>query len=237
MDSYLRYVNKEERVFGKPPIGCVLDLAGRPFSGDKILDNSPYGNNGAITGAIWKRNECGLWYLSFDGVDDVVTITDAASLDFAATESFTIKVWIKCADFLAYRSVLIKAGTGSIYYYMRVDITDGYVFCRIGDGAFDPFVGTIATTTITAGVWYHIVFQRDVPNDLLRVFINGVQKHTATDTTTGTLANDGNLLIGNNAALTQDFYGGIALLEEIRGVWIASDVLNSYNREKHLFGV
>jgi len=36
----------EKSLFRPPPIGCVLDLKGRPFDGRTILDNSPYGNHG-----------------------------------------------------------------------------------------------------------------------------------------------------------------------------------------------
>ena len=88
-------VSQNSLVFNPPELGCVLFLPGLPWSSSKIHDRSPYGNHGTITGATWKRLPSGLWYLSFDGIDDYVSLGTSASLNLV--DDFTMMAWLNCA--------------------------------------------------------------------------------------------------------------------------------------------
>ena len=77
-----------------PDANTVLWLPGQDdaYSGT-IRDRSGFSNNGTITGAVWIRLPSGLWYLSFDGTDDKVTIVASASL-LLGSGDFTLEFWV-----------------------------------------------------------------------------------------------------------------------------------------------
>jgi len=74
------------------PSGLVLGLGFDEGSGGAVLDVSGRGNNGTIAGATWTAGRYGQ-ALSFDGTNDMVTVADAAALDF--TQAFTISAWVR----------------------------------------------------------------------------------------------------------------------------------------------
>src|SRR3989344_4913080 len=70
-------------------------------SGTTALDGSGYGNNGTIVGAVYTDETphkaigrgSGKYALSFDGVDDSVSVPNSSSLN--PTSQITIEAWVK----------------------------------------------------------------------------------------------------------------------------------------------
>ncbi len=213
-----------------PPVGCVLDLIGLPGAGNKICDRSPYGNIGTITGAVWKRLASGLWVLDFDGGDDFVNCGNSLSLD--AIGAITITAWIK-------PGVDFTTGT----FYQIVDKRNGGIAPTLlwhGTSHLTFYAGTSAavgaTTSLTGGVWYHIAGTLIDGTNNGKIFINGQDDTTSTDTATF-VTNTANLQIGRVVGDGNWFNGGIALLRMYNRALSALEINNHFKREKHLFGV
>ena len=66
------------------PAGLVAAYAFDESSGSTVADASGNGNNGTISGATRVAGGRHGGALSFDGVDDMVTVADAASLDLTS---------------------------------------------------------------------------------------------------------------------------------------------------------
>ena len=131
----------------KPPLGCVLDLKGRPFSGGTILDNSPYGNHGAITGATWERLPSGLWWNKLDDTDDVIDCGTSASLAF--TTAFSFVFWFKIHTNRNYHDIYTRAVLNTDGYWLGLEESPGVGSYRF---IFDTEqAGAYTRTTSTGG--------------------------------------------------------------------------------------
>ena len=86
--------------------GPVAAYAFDDTAGSTLADETSNGHNGTITGASWDAAGHSGQALSFDGVDDMVTIADHAALDF--TSAFTIESWVKPRTLSGYRMVVLK---------------------------------------------------------------------------------------------------------------------------------
>ena len=94
--------------------GLVAAYNFNETSGTTVVDASGNGNHGTISGA--KRINRGKFgrALSFDGVDDWVTVPDADSLDL--TNGMTLEAWVYPTDINDFRTVMIKGIECGIYY-------------------------------------------------------------------------------------------------------------------------
>ena len=74
------------------PANLVLGLGLDEGSGTRLSDRSGSGNTGTISGATWTTQGKFGSALSFDGVNDWVTVADANSLDL--TTAMTLEAWV-----------------------------------------------------------------------------------------------------------------------------------------------
>jgi len=110
----IKAANSPEVIWGGNPYcdpGTVLYLTGYPGTGASIYDFSGQGNDGVITGSTWTTNTRGLNYLSYDGINDVVKVTDVASISALAVVG--IELWF-LSDGMpgAEEGIISKAGIG-----------------------------------------------------------------------------------------------------------------------------
>ena len=75
-----------------PPTGLVAAYALRRGQRHDGGDASGNGNAGTVTGATWSTRAASAGALSFDGVNDLVIVPDAASLDL--TTGMTLEAWV-----------------------------------------------------------------------------------------------------------------------------------------------
>ncbi len=124
----------------RPDANTVLWLPGQDDAySATIRDRSGKGNNGSITGATWKRNSQGLWYLHFDGTDDDVDIPIAAALTAG-----TFVAWFRSSTSGA-RNALLGSG--------ELDSNQNYVTVEIGGSPSGAYADeSFAYSVVDAGV-------------------------------------------------------------------------------------
>jgi hypothetical protein len=221
-------VNRENLIFSPSPPGCVLCLPGLPGADSKTQDRSHHGNHGTITGATWTRLPSGLWCLSFDGTDDLVTVPHTSELDIA-TGSFTARCWV-WGDSASPDTVYMMRKGSAKYWQLRTSLK--HPLFILYDGANSPQAQD-NNTDLDDEAWHQIIGVRDYGRKIY-LYVDGVEAATANDIA-GSIADTGDLVIGN---LTTSWYKGkIALQLLTQGAWTALDVQNCFNHEKHLFGV
>ena len=218
-------LDREDLIFNPPQLGCVLYLSGFPGGGNKIHDRSPYGNQGSITGATWKRLPSGLWCLSFDGSDDYVDCGSA--IGPTLTPPFTIEAWAMRTKG-SYNTIFANPPGGNANGFW-FNITT-YLDFRTFPNARETWGGTISQDT-----WYHVVAVLDGATATL--YINGSEPSTSHADHSDYTVSSSVLKVGILIAADYPFGGYIALPRIHRRALSAFDVQNSFNREKHLFGV
>ena len=141
-------------------------------TGATTVDRSGAGNTGTITGATWITTGRYGNALSFDGVNDWVTVNDSNSLDL--TTEMTLEAWVYPTVLSGWRTAIMKEAVGWLAFalYAHDDVPRPAVWASIG-GADDPAVGTAA---LALNVWTHLAATYD--GVTLRLYVNGVEVGT-----------------------------------------------------------
>ena len=190
-----------------PETGPVLALSFDSVAGGLVSDTSGFHNDGTVRGAVSEPGKVGN-ALRFDGVDDWVTIADAASLDL--TSAMTLEAWVNPSTLTQWHTVLLKenaAGMAYELYAHNPDVSRPAAYGTL-NGAIRGVTGTAALPTNT---WTHLATTYDGTN--MNLFVNGALVRTvaragAMDATTGPLRIGGNLPWGG------EFFAG--LIDEVR---------------------
>ena len=106
------------------PTGLVAAYGFGEGTGASTADSSGNGNGGTISGASWSTAGHFGNALSFDGINDWVTVADAATLD--VTSGMTLEAWVfPTALGNAWRTVALKEQPGNLVYglYANRDTT------------------------------------------------------------------------------------------------------------------
>jgi hypothetical protein len=196
---------------GRP--GLVLSLDFDEATGGP-LDASASARNGAISGAVRVPGKVGR-ALSFDGVNDWVTVLDGATgtpLDL--TNGMTLEAWVNPGTINGWETVILKergAATSNAMSYALY----------AADGAGAPPSGVVrvgtadrtlrAVSALTPGTWVHIATTYDGINQ--RMFVNGVQVSSRAQAGNMTVGNQP-LRIGGNQVFSGEFYSG--LIDNVR---------------------
>src|SRR5579864_4498647 len=104
-------------------------------SRSKALDSSGHQRNGKIDGAVYSTNVAPVtgstYSLSFDGVDDLVSIPNSAGLNFSTTDPLTISLWFNLSTSPSiWHAIGKRSGCDftSINYQLTFDSTNGLLF-------------------------------------------------------------------------------------------------------------
>jgi glucose/arabinose dehydrogenase len=167
-------------------------------------DSSGAGNGGAISGPVWTTAGKFGSALTFDGVNDWVSVPDAASLDVSR---MTLEAWVRPTLLGAWRTVLLKERPGGIVYGLYVSQSASRPVGQVDIGGERDALGTAA---VPLNAWTHLAVTYD--GSMLRLFVNGVASGTAAFT--GSIpASTGVLRIGGNSIWGEWFRGS---LDELR---------------------
>ncbi len=228
-------------LFEPPPPSCVLNMPGLPGASSSIYDKSPYGNIGTITGATWKRLPLGLWYLDFDGTDDVVDCGSSSSLDDLA--ALTVIVWFNpLSDGEGGFGSIVAKSTGGSW-------TNGWSFYQSGTKRLNFRVDHATTDLLhrtvgggTNGTWQQVAATWDGGGLSTGIIIyrgGAVEARSVGTDADGARITDASSLmrVGNNSVGTTTFDGGIALVRVFNAVLSAAQIANIYAQERHLFEV
>lgn len=235
----------DKLVIDSPQLGCVLYVPGLPGGSNKVHDRSPYSNAGTITGATWKQLPSGLWYLSFDAVDDDVDCGYDTSLRVGSGD-FVVSFWFKIVTQQDAWDVLLHVGggsTGGKRYAVVSPPSSSYadqLQFQMDDDSNPCFVNITFTGW---GAWHKVTCVRD--GSTARTYVDDALTETGDSSSTGSLNSPNNrpCTIGCNTDEATGTKGNralasIALLTIVKGrTWSALDVQNCFNQEKHLFGV
>ena len=199
--------------------GLVLAMGFEEGTGTAAVDSSVVARNGTIRGALRVPGKFGN-ALSFDGVDDWVTVADVTNSALDLSGGMTIEAWVLPTWLDAWETVVLKErGVGNLSYalYGHDGFPDPFGFnATAGYVRVNPVLSTTDQAVRNAeplpiGAWTHIATTYDGANQ--RLYINGVL--VATKAQTGTLAvSNGALRIGGNAAFAGEFFDG--LIDEVR---------------------
>ena len=179
-------------------------------SGSTVADASGKGNLGSINGAT--RTTTGKFGrgVSFDGVNDFVTIADSASLDLA--RGMTIEAWVNPTSTSGSRTAVFKENraAGHQSYSLYATASSSKPAAEVATGG--SYTTLNSSQTIPANTWTHVAASFD--GTTLRIYRNGVQ--VGSRALSGSLVSTGDpLKIGGNAVWSEWFKGQI---DEVR-VW------------------
>lgn len=222
----------DDILFDPPEIGCVLSLTGRPFSGSSILDNSPYGNSGTISGATWVRSPSGLWCLSFDGSDDYVNCGNASSL--RSTAELTVIVWMNITEPSTQYTIIQRGGSADWSLNVTGSGWNNKIDARIG-GAAHYVDDTFPSSNYNK--WTCVAFTFHDARDSLYQFVNGDEVYSRTNATAQIPTSSNDLIIGRYSETLYKTEGLLALIRVYNRTLSALEIQNHFNREKHLFGI
>ena len=177
-------------------------------SGTTLANAAGAGNVGTISGATWSnQGRFGTNALSFDGVNDWVTVPDSASLDL--TTGMTMEAWIRPNDISRFTTVIIKESSSNLAYTLYA--SDGAdrppaVWISTGPDFTAPGPANAALNT-----WVHLAATYD--GSTLSLYINGELASTDTSDGNPIVVTTGALRIGGNSIWGEYFQG---LIDEVR---------------------
>jgi fibronectin type 3 domain-containing protein len=188
------------------PSGLVAAYGFEQASGTSVTDSSGKGSTGTVSGATWVDGGRFGRALSFDGLNDLVTVPDSNVLDL--TPGMTVEAWVKPASIAGWRTVLLKERPGSLVYALYGSVDNGRPSTELFTGAMRETRGTSA---LPVGVWSHLAASYD--GTTLRLYVNGTQVSSVAQS--GALTNSaGALRIGGNTVWGDEYFSG--LIDEVR---------------------
>jgi hypothetical protein len=189
------------------PGGLVAAYTFAEGTGGTTADVSGNGNTGTLAGGTaWSTAGRFGKAVSFDGVNDLVSVADAATLDL--TTGMTIEAWVNPSALSAWRTVALKALPGGLAYALYAHDGAPRPAGTINTGGSD--VSAIGTTAPALGAWTHLAVTFD--GGTLRLYVNGGL--VGTQAAAGALRTSADALtIGGNGVWSEWFAG---LIDEVR---------------------
>jgi PKD repeat protein len=188
------------------PTGLVAAYGFDEGNGSTLYDTSGHGHDGALSGPIWAGGGRNGGALSFDGVNDAVSIADQAELDL--TTGMTLEAWVKPTALNgAWRTVAFKEQTAGMTYALYAATNTAPPTGQAYVGAERDARGTAAIAT---GAWTHLATTYD--GATVRLYVNGAQVRSLA--VAGSMAvSTGALKLGGNG-VWGEWYAG--LLDDVR---------------------
>jgi len=162
-------------------------------TGTTTADSSGNGNTGTLpTSSMWNFSGKFNSALTFTG-SQTVNVNYSSTLD--ATGNLTVEAWIKSQNILSanYQTILFKGNSTAENYGLYLRGSNLYFeWNSSGVNSLNTSSANLQNNT-----WYHVAAVFNSVSHLLILYINGVNVGTNT-TTSGIVANTGNLTIGAN---------------------------------------
>ena len=191
-------------------------------SGTVLTDLSGNGNHGTlVNGPVWSTGKYG-GALTFDGVNDIVTINDSSSLHL--TSAMTLEAWVRSTTSSSgWRSVLLKEIPGELSYALYGNTGTNRPSVQI---TANTSVDTRGTAQLPANTWVHMAGTYD--GATLKLYINGAL--VSSNAASGTLrASTNPLRIGGNLVWGEYFIGQIDDVRIYNGVLTQAQIQTDLN--------
>ena len=197
-------------VLPMPSVGTPDVVAAYSFnegSGTSVSDSSGNGNDGSLTGATWTPGVFSS-ALSFDGVNDAVTVPDRPGINLGNTG--TVEAWVRLNALGRWHGVVAKgsANNDTLHNY-ALEVTDANrARCILGNGVASQFLDS--TVALPANQFRHLACTWN--GTTLSLYINAVLNASTAQTV---------IPAGNTAPLTIGRFGGnsdftAGIIDEIR---------------------
>jgi len=190
----------------------VLALSFNEGAGGAAADSSGLNNKATINGAAWTPDGAYGGAMSFDGINDILTVAPHGSLN---ASQVTVEAWVLPAAIDGWRNVLLKqlsaSGAAGLTYalYANSD-TDGGVGAYVRPSGISSDQHAASLDRLGVDEWHHLAFTYN--GSVLRLYVDGVNvasRRTSTALSTSSLP----LFIGGNALWGEYFKGTI---DEVR---------------------
>ena len=160
--------------------------------------------------------------LDFDGSDDYINVPGNNKLNLG-TGNFTIEFWIKSNSTPSALSFVLSKygneGSNSNYNLYQVYFNgNDKLICGLRAGMSDE-LKVVSNSDITVNTWHHIAIVRDVTNNRLKLYVDGVKEDEENIDVTENISLGNDLYIGTREAEgtgTEGHFNG--LLDEVR-IW------------------
>jgi hypothetical protein len=188
------------------PTGLVAAYGFDEGSGTAVRDSSGASNHGTVSGAAWTTAGRFGNALRFDGVNDLVSVPDADSLDLAG--GMTLEVWVRPSTLgSVWRTAILKEQPGNLVYALYATTNSARPSEELYLGGYRSLAGV---STLAANAWTHLTATYDGATQ--RLYVGGAQVSSRAQT--GALsASNGALRIGGNSVWGEWFEGSI---DEVR---------------------
>jgi hypothetical protein len=199
--SVARWVKVEKGTL-PPPSGLVAEYSFDEGSGAAVADASGKDNDGTVAGAAWTGAGKNAGALSFDGIDDLVSVPDATSLDLTA--GMTLEAWVRPDAVNGWRTAILKERPGDLAYALYPSTSGGRPNGEAG------LASVYGPAGIPAGAWTHLATTYD--GSVLKLYVNGAEaaaRNQAVSVPTSNLP----LRIGGNTVWGEYFDG---LIDDVR---------------------
>ena len=188
-----------------PPAGLVAAYGFNAGSGTTLADATGKGHTGTISGPLWSAAGKNGGALSFDGIDDWVTVADANDLDL--TNGMTLSAWVRPSGAGAdWQTVMLKESPGFMVYALYADTDTNRPSGHVVVGGDLDVRGT---AQLAANTWTHLAATFDGAN--LRFYVNGAL--VATRAVAGSMSASTGSWIGGNGTWGECFGG---LVDDLR---------------------
>jgi uncharacterized repeat protein (TIGR03803 family) len=177
-------------------------VAAYSFNDGTAADAAGYGHQGTISGAVAVSGKYGK-ALSFDGVDDKVSIANAADLAFKT--GMTLEAWVRPDTLQSVSAIVLKEAPPSglayaLYANSAANRPSGVA--SIGGANRDA----TSSSALQAGAWSHVAVTYN--GSLLKLWVNGVLRGSRS-IKGSILVSNGPLMIGGRNVLGEYFDGVI----------------------------
>ena len=197
---------------------------------DDAVENGDGTNDGATVNQAGKIGKAYNFEISNT---DYIHIPD--NTDYTNLGELTLSMWVKPTSLASpYMHTIAKdSNSGGRSFYVEI-LTDGKIKASAWDENDNEEVVTSSNALISTGTWYHIVTIIDVPNDDIKIYVDGDNKGLADSPTwAGSVIKDSSttLDIGRRAySGSEQYYDG--LIDEV-GIWgralTSEEVTQLYN--------
>ena len=222
--------------------GLVLNLdasrlSSYPNTGTTWYDISGNGNNGNLPGTsapVFVTASSGI--MTFDGINDYV---DCGLSNISLPTNITLSAWINQSTLSGYKNIITKEdSTGTGMDYGLTTSPNGNLYFWFHNGSYkihETSTGVINNTN----QWYNVVSVFDDVNNIVKMYVNGVEIYNQSETTSLLAHVNSKLFIGwrNSFLNGQPFYGNISNTQIYNRALSQSEITQNFNATKSRFGL
>ncbi len=144
--------------------------------------------------------------LSFDGIDDKITVASHPTLNYSNALNFTVEVWVKTTQTGTGNKVIAGKYDGNPAWWLGFDASTGNAKFSFRSSTGDDYAEVTATTPINDGKWHFLAGVKSFDNSELKIYVDGNLENTITASYNGNFDGNNSLTIGNYAG--NYFFGG-----------------------------